>query len=66
MREAVNDCVHCGADSCAGCTMTDREVLCCDNCGKEINEGYEYDGATYCGSCVLKELWYDDVIKKVS
>ena len=66
MRESVNDCVDCGYGNCTGCPMRDREILCCDYCGKELENGYEYKGDVYCASCLLRQLWEDDVINKIS
>lgn len=66
MMKQVNDCVGCDYNYCTGCPMKEREVLCCDRCEKELEKGYEYKGDVYCVSCLLKRLWEDDVINKIS
>ena len=55
-----SQCVDCGYP-CRGssCPNYEVEIICCDECGKEIDDVYDVDGDELCEECCLKRFRRD-------
>ena len=68
MRKRENECVGCPPErGCLGSACLHRDVLrvTCDECGDEDSDMYCYDGADYCGACLISRLVESGVVETV-